>query len=196
MHHFARRTAGYTALIAAAGLIAAGCSSDDNSAGDAAASITSAAQGAGGQSGESSAEKPTESNQSGEPTTPGAGAAGQETKIATPNGEIAVSGGIYEKYVAAGGPEGTLGAPVQEQESAPEEGMYQDFTGGTIYQAKEGEPHIVWGEIRKAWEQDGGANGKLGYPTSDEKDIAGGKESDFSGGSITWVDGQTTVTPK
>jgi hypothetical protein len=36
----------------------------------------------------------------------------------------------------------------------------------------------------------------LGYPTRNEKDIAGGKKSDFTGSNITWVDGNTTVAAK
>jgi hypothetical protein len=36
----------------------------------------------------------------------------------------------------------------------------------------------------------------LGYPTRNEKDIAGGKESNFTGSNITWVDGNTTVAAK
>ncbi|WP_345493157.1 LGFP repeat-containing protein [Nocardia callitridis] len=185
-------------MIAAAALVAIGCSDDnDNPASDAVGSATSAVGGA-AESATNGAETPTESGASGESATSTSGAeAGQETKVATPNGEeITVSGGIYEKYVGSGGPEGTLGAPLQAEESAPEDGKFQDFTGGTIYEPKEGEPHIVWGEIRKAWEENGGASGELGYPTSDEQDIQGGKQSDFTGGTITWVDGQTTVTPK
>ncbi|MFI6170110.1 LGFP repeat-containing protein [Nocardia sp. NPDC051052] len=178
MHHFARRTAGYTALLAAAGLIVAGCSKDnDKNDNNAAASITTTAA----------------AMQHGEEHASGAAA---ETKIATQRGDLTVSGAIFDKYVASGGPAGALGAPLEAQESGPEDGKYQDFVGGTVYKAKDGEAHIVWGEIRKAWEDNGGAMGKLGYPTSDEKDIAGGKESDFSGGTITWVDGKTTVTPK
>ncbi|MFG1791754.1 LGFP repeat-containing protein [Nocardia sp. NPDC049149] len=177
MHHFARRTAGYTALLAAAGLIVAGCSKDDNKNDNNAAAVTTSA--AGMQHGEEHA----------------SGAA-EETKIATQAGDLTVSGAIFDKYVQNGGPTGALGAPLEAQESGPNDGKYQDFVGGTVYKAKDGEAHIVWGEIRKAWEDNGGAMGKLGYPTSDEKDIAGGKASDFSGGTITWVDGKTTVTMK
>ncbi|QIS06071.1 esterase [Nocardia brasiliensis] len=178
MHHFARRTAGYTALLAAAGLIVAGCSKDEDKNDDnAAASVTatSAAMHSGDEH---------------------ASGAAEETKIATQGGEVTVSGDIFDKYMQSGGPTGALGAPLEAQESGPEEGKYQDFAGGTVYKAKDGQAHIVWGEIRKAWEENGGAQGKLGYPTSDEKDIAGGKESDFTGGTITWVDGKTTVTMK
>ncbi len=181
MYHFARRTAGYSAVLAAAALLlAAGCSSDDNSNNDsnssASAMSSSMAMDHGG------------SNATG---------AMEETKIATPGGEeVTVSGVILEKYNKAGGLTGPLGAPLEAEETGPNDGKYQDFTGGTIYWAKDGgDPYIVWGEIRKTWEDNGGANGKLGYPTSDEKDITGGKESEFTGGKITWVDNQTTVTP-
>ncbi|WP_258080921.1 LGFP repeat-containing protein [Nocardia nova] len=39
---------------------------------------------------------------------------------------------------------------------------------------------------------------ELGYPTSDEKGNPAGKESDFTGGTITWnsADRQTTATTK
>ncbi|MEV0245145.1 esterase [Nocardia sp. NPDC050712] len=180
MNQFARRTATYTtaALGAAALLLAAGCSEDE------AKENVDKAKGA------------VTSVLSSPSATPSGTEAAEETKIATQNGpEVTVSGDIYEKYVASGGAAGALGLPLEAQENGPNGGEYQDFVGGTIYAAEEGEPHIVWGEIRKAWEANGGANGKLGYPTSDEQDVPGGKESTFTGGTITWKDGQTTVTP-
>ncbi|MFF3222585.1 LGFP repeat-containing protein [Nocardia suismassiliense] len=186
MHHFARRTAGYTALLAATGLIIAGCSSNDDDDKNDSAALA-------GASAASALMTTTVPMGTTEEHTSGAA---EETKIATQRGDIAVSGHIFDKYVQTGGPTGPLGAPLEAQEDGPDDGKYQDFVGGTVYKAKDGQPHIVWGEIRKAWEDNGGAKGKLGYPTSDEKDIAGGKESDFSGGTITWVDGKTTVTPK
>ncbi|MEU0499754.1 esterase [Nocardia sp. NPDC005998] len=178
MHHFARRTAGFTAVIAATALLlAAGCSKDDDKDKSTAASMTttSAAVGHG------------EEHMS--------GAAG-ETKIATQGGDIAVTGMIFDKYVQSGGPTGPLGAPLKAQEDGPNDGRWQDFTGGAIVWGKDTGAHILWGEIRKAWEDNGGPDGTLGYPTSDEKDIPGGKQSDFVSGTITWVDGNTTVTPK
>ncbi|WP_307188883.1 LGFP repeat-containing protein [Nocardia anaemiae] len=178
MHHFARRTAGFTAVTAAAALLlATGCGNDDDKDKNSAASLTTT----------SAAAPHGEERRSG---------AAEETKIATQGGDITVSGVIFDKYVQSGGPNGPLGAPLREDEDAPNDGEWQDFTGGAIVWSKDNGAHIVWGEIRKAWEDNGGAEGKLGYPISDEKDIPGGKQSDFVGGTITWVDGNTTVTMK
>ncbi|MFI6367008.1 LGFP repeat-containing protein [Nocardia sp. NPDC050630] len=177
MHHFARRTAGFTAVTAATALLlATGCSKDDNKDNNSAASMTTTSAAAHGEEHISDA--------------------AEETKIATQGGDITVSGIIFDKYVRSGGPTGPLGAPLKTEDDAPNDGKWQDFTGGAIVWSNDNGAHIVWGEIRKAWEDNGGPDGDLGYPTSDEKDIPGGKQSDFVGGTITWVDGNTTVTPK
>lgn len=196
MNHFARRTAaGGAAAIAAAGLLlAAGCSDDNDDKTDSAISsvITSLPGGAGETTvpgGETTAENGTDS------TVTTTAAAGESTTISTPNGDITISGEVYTKYVAVGGENSPLGAPEEPQEAGPNGGEYQDFEGGTIYWSPDSGAHIVWGDIREAWEAAGGANGSLGYPVSDETDLpGGGKQSEFTGGTITWVDGEVTVT--
>ncbi|MFI9509114.1 LGFP repeat-containing protein [Nocardia sp. NPDC052566] len=176
MHH-ALRSAGFIAAAAAASLLlVTGCSKKDDDKNTSSASMTTTAASHG------------EEHMS--------GGAGEETKIATQGGEIAVAGNIFDKYVQAGGPTGPLGLPTKMAESGPNDGKWQEFTGGTIAWSKDGGAHIVWGAIGETWEQNGGPAGKCGYPTSDEKDITGGKESDFTGCTISWKDGQTTVTPK
>ncbi|MVU81800.1 esterase [Nocardia sp. ET3-3] len=170
MHHFVRRTAGIIAALAVVTALGAGCDKNKDKDKDSASSTTTTAQ-------------VTETH------TP-------ETKISTPNGEIAVAGGILDKYNQMGGAASPLGMPTGAAKDAPDGGSVQEFDGGAIYSSPTHGTHVVWGEIRKAWEEQGGASGKLGYPTSDETDITGGKQSEFSGGTITWVDGKTTVTEK
>lgn len=173
MHRIARRTAGFTAAFAAVALIAAGCGENDP--------------------GESGAQGATTTAEGSAAQTPGAGGSADETKIATPAGEITVAGPILEKYTVAGGAQSPLGLPTEAEQTAPGGGKYQDFEGGAIYWNDKVDAHVVWGEIRKAWEADGGPEGSLGYPLSDEKDIPAGKQSDFENGRITFVGGQTEV---
>ncbi|MBF6171162.1 LGFP repeat-containing protein [Nocardia blacklockiae] len=188
MHHFARRSAACTMTIAAAALLFTGCSNDDdNNDSSSSASATTSLSAATTTPG-SSSEHET-GTQSGAAT---------ETKIATQNGEFAVAGPVLAKYTEMGGPTGTLGEPTGAAVSGPDGGSCQEFTAGLICSSEKTGSHVVWGDIRQEWENSGGVNSKLGYPTTDEKDIAGGKESDFTGGTISWnaSDRKTTVTEK
>jgi uncharacterized protein with LGFP repeats len=88
-----------------------------------------------------------------------------------------------------------LGAPTGNQQTNPDGGIYQQFDGGVIIQKTQ--PYVVWGLIRDKWNELGGSQGKLGYPTSDEVDTPDGlKKSTFEHGTITWKpgDAQATVT--
>ncbi len=198
MNHFARRSAATTLTLAAAALLfTAACSSDNNNSSAATSAATSATkESAAKESGanETGANK-TGANETGANET-GANGAAAETKIQTPAGEITVAGHVLTKYNEMGGPAGTLGAPTGNSMNGPNGGSCQEFVGGAICWSEQTDAHVVWGEIRKAWDGNGGINGKLGYPTSDEKDIANGKQSDFTGGTITWVNNQTSVTMK
>ncbi|WP_216901789.1 LGFP repeat-containing protein [Nocardia alni] len=175
MHHLARRTAAVTMTLAAAALLFTGCS---NSNSDSSSSTTSSSA----------------TQSSAETTTQSAGAG--ETKIQTPSGEFTVSGHLLAKYQEMGGVSSPLGPPTANAVSGPDGGSCQEFTGGVICWSEKTQAHVAWGEIRKKWESEGGVNGKFGYPTSDEKDVPGGKESDFTGGTISWVNQQISVTMK
>ncbi|WP_067573557.1 LGFP repeat-containing protein [Nocardia acidivorans] len=174
MRTFARRSAGFLAALAVVTAFTAGCDKGDkDSKSDTAAATTSA------MAAETTTEHAT------------------ETKIATRDGaEVSVAGDFLAKYTAMGGVAGPLGLPTGAQQDGPGGGKMQEFTGGAIVSSPATGIHVVWGEIRKAWEENGGPNGKLGYPTSDETDITGGKQSEFTGGTVTWVDNQTTVIEK
>lgn len=189
MRHFARRTAATTMTLAAAALLFTACSSNNNSSSGSSSSTTAAAESSGTTAAESTSATAAES------PSAAAGPTGTTT-IQTPNGEFTLSGHILAKYNEMGGASSPLGAPTGNSVSGPNGGSCQEFTGGAVCWSEPTGPHVVWGEIRKAWEGDGGVNGKLGYPASDEKDTVGGKESDFTGGTITWVNNQTTITPK
>lgn len=103
--------------------------------------------------------------------------------------EYAVSGSLLDKYSAAStSQKADLGPPLGAEKTNPD-GKYQWFVGGVIIQ-KTGYPaYIVWGEIRNKWNELGGSQGTLGYPTSDEIDVNGVKVSTFENGSLTFEDG-------
>ncbi|MGV0836133.1 LGFP repeat-containing protein [Mycolicibacterium thermoresistibile] len=127
------------------------------------------------------------------PDTPALDAIGDATTIITPRGEYEVSGAILEKYDQVGGQAGPLGLPTADEEDAPNGGRFSTFEGGAIYWTSETGAHAVWGAIRDAWEREGGADGPLGYPTSDQQTIPGGWEADFQHGTISYVDGDARI---
>ena len=55
-----------------------------------------------------------------------------------------------------------------------------------IYASDATGAHVVYGGILARYLDEGGPEGVLGFPTSDEYDIQGGRRSDFERGSITW----------
>lgn len=63
---------------------------------------------------------------------------------------------------------------------------YNDERTLSIYWSPRTGAHWVLGAIRDAWARRGWEKSDLGYPTSDEYDIRGGRRSDFQGGYITW----------
>jgi uncharacterized protein with LGFP repeats len=173
MHKATRRTAAFCAAIAAVALVGAGCSDDDkDTAKDGAASASAMVQGT---------------------TTESAGA--KETKIAGADGvEYTVSGDILTKYNAADdAAKKALGGPKGEQQKNPDGGVFQQFDGGVIV-VHNGGSFITWGLIRDKWNELGGSQGQLGYPTSDETDTPDGKkQTTFEKGTVTWTPGETTA---
>ncbi|WP_416063020.1 LGFP repeat-containing protein [Rhodococcus indonesiensis] len=195
MNRRARRTATVAAAAAAAGLVLAGCSSDDGTgAEDAVASVTSAAESA-VERATSAAESAVEGTTGTENTEPGASVEETTTLPGAGGGEYTISGPILAKYNEIGGADSPLGAPTADQEDVGD-GSVAEFEGGIIAWSPDTDAHVVWGEIRTAWEAQGGAGGELGFPVSDERPIPNGLESEFEMGTITYVDGATQVIPK
>ncbi|GAD85965.1 LGFP repeat-containing protein [Nocardia asteroides] len=105
-----------------------------------------------------------------------------------------VKGTIGDHYNEAGGASSPLGEPISEELDAAKGGKYQEFAGGVIYFNLATGTKTVYGAIRQAWEAEGGAGGRLGYPTSDELGIDGGKISHFENGSISYSIADDAVT--
>nr|WP_245546027.1 protein kinase [Nocardia higoensis] len=107
--------------------------------------------------------------------------------------EYTISGSLLDKYSAANASQkADLGPPLGAEKANPD-GKYQWFVGGVIIQKNGSPAHIVWGEIRNKWNELGGSQGALGYPTSDEIEVGDAKVSTFEKGSITFEDGVVTV---
>ena len=86
-----------------------------------------------------------------------------------------------------------LGQPVDagagsgEMDLGDGRGRARDYENGSIYFTPQTGAHEVHGDIREKWAQMGWERSELGYPTSDEHDIPGGRASEFQRGRITWT---------
>nr|WP_246316354.1 hypothetical protein [Kineococcus aurantiacus] len=101
-------------------------------------------------------------------------------------GAQAVRGLILAAWGTTGWENGVLGYPTTTEAPLPG-GAFNHFQGGSVYWSPATGAHLVRGAIRDAWARQGWETGRLGYPTSDEYDVPGGRRSDFQGGSITWT---------
>jgi len=100
----------------------------------------------------------------------------------------AVTGEIEAKYVAIGGCDSDLGAPVHEVRPTPDgRGQFAAFTNGSIYWRADLGAHVVGGYIAALWESFKWEAGPLGYPLNDETLTPdGGRFNIFEGGSVYW----------
>ncbi|WP_369052013.1 LGFP repeat-containing protein [Kineococcus terrestris] len=98
----------------------------------------------------------------------------------------AVQGAIAQAYFS-GDRARVLGLPVTDEQVAPGwTGRFSHFENGSVYWSERTGAHLVKGAIRGAWAAQGWETGRLGYPTSDEHEVPGGRRNDFTGGSVTW----------
>nr|WP_306460729.1 hypothetical protein [Mycobacterium arosiense] len=126
---------------------------------------------------------------------PGQSGAPSTTQITGANGTaFQVEGPILTKYQTLDDKSRKdLGAPTGNEQKNPDGGIYQQFDGGVIVYKTQA--YVVWGKIRDKWNELGGSQGKLGYPTSDEIDTPEGhKKSTFEHGAITWKPGDAEAT--
>ncbi len=108
-----------------------------------------------------------------------------------------VHGAILGTWARLGYENSHLGFPVTDEHRTPDKaGAFNHFEGGSIYWSPSvGRAHEVRGAIRDKWASMGWENSHLGFPTSDEYSVPGGRQSDFQGGRIFWDarTGQTYV---
>ena len=97
-------------------------------------------------------------------------------------------GAIQKKWGNLGYEKGILGYPTNEERVLKKNnGSVQSFQGGSVHWSKATGAYATKGAIQKTWGNSGWENGKLGYPTSDERGLKnGGAYQKFQGGSIHW----------
>jgi uncharacterized protein with LGFP repeats len=179
MRAITKRTAVFSAAIAGFALIGAGCTHATKT----------------GETTTSATTSVTSSATTGTAATTGQSAAPSTTQMTGANGTAyTVEGPILAKYDSL--PDAAkkdLGAPTGNEQKNPDGGIYQQFDGGVIISKTQA--YVVWGKIRDKWNELGGSQGKLGYPTSDEVDTPDGlKKSTFEHGTITWKPGDAEAT--
>ena len=104
---------------------------------------------------------------------------------------------IDDKHAQMGGAAGVLGAPTGAEAATPDgAGRVRHFANGSIYFHPATGANVVWGLIRRRWNQLGAQQGYLGYPMTDEIDTfdRGGKVSKFQGGQLIWRSATNAVS--
>jgi stage II sporulation protein D len=97
-----------------------------------------------------------------------------------------VRGSIRQAWARLRWEAGSLGYPVSpELVTSDRRGRRSEFQGGSIYWSPETGAFEVRGSLRDEWLRRGGERG-LGYPTSDEYAVPGGRASDFQRGRLVW----------
>jgi uncharacterized protein with LGFP repeats len=186
MRKTTQRAAAFSAAIAGIALIGSGCQGTSDKGSEALSSASSAGSVASSAVSSAIAEPSTSITESEEAST---------TQMKGADGkEYTVSGPILAKYESLDPTmKESLGEPTGNAQTNPDGGIYQQFDGGVIVHTTRS--YVVWGKIRDKWNELGGSQGKLGYPTSDETNTAdGGKQTTFEHGKITWKPGEEEAT--
>jgi len=113
-------------------------------------------------------------------------------------GALEIQGAIRTLWAATGWERGPLGYPTTDETTTPDQlGRYNHFTGsgGSIYWTPGTGAHEVHGAIAARWAALGWERSPLGYPTSNEYTVTGGRASTFVHGTVTWnaATGATTI---
>ena len=90
----------------------------------------------------------------------------------------------WTRWVAAGRENGALGYPVASVRTVLPGAFIQGFQHGCIVDSSATTTRIVRGATYPAWQQVGRETGVLGFPTTEQTDVAGGTMQGFQGGEI------------
>ncbi|NIJ09869.1 uncharacterized protein with LGFP repeats [Saccharomonospora amisosensis] len=102
-------------------------------------------------------------------------------------GAHAIYGAIKSKWAQLGWERSVLRYPKTDEHGTPDGvGRYNHFQYGSVYWTPSTGAHAIYGAIKSKWAQLGWERSFLGYPTSDEFAISGGRRSNFQHGYITW----------
>ena len=111
---------------------------------------------------------------------------------------MGVQNPVVQKWVAEGGESGRLGAALTGLLPIADGLEKADFVNGSIYTTPTGQVVSVLGKIYQQFVAQGSESGSLGLPTTDEYDVPGGKQTDFTNGSLIFdqVTGIVTTVMK
>ncbi|WP_432557391.1 PKD domain-containing protein [Granulicoccus sp. GXG6511] len=105
-----------------------------------------------------------------------------------------IRGSIRAKWAGLGWETSLLRFPTTNELPTPDRvGRFNHFEGGSIYWSPRTGAWEVHGLIREEWARRGWERSSLGYPTSDEFAVPGGRRSNFERGYIEWVNGRINV---
>ncbi|WP_425309456.1 PKD domain-containing protein [Ammonicoccus fulvus] len=105
-----------------------------------------------------------------------------------------IRGSIRAKWAGLGWETSVLRLPTTDELGTPDRvGRFNHFEGGSIYWSPGTGAWEVHGLIRDEWARRGWERSSLGYPTSDEFAVPGGRRSNFQRGYIEWVNGRINV---
>jgi GH25 family lysozyme M1 (1,4-beta-N-acetylmuramidase) len=103
-------------------------------------------------------------------------------------GAWSVHGAVQDHWAALGWETSPVGYPVTDEMVAPDGvGRFNHFSrDGSIYWTPSTGAWSVHGAIQDKWASLGWERSAVGYPTSDEYAITGGRRNNFVSGTITW----------
>ncbi len=101
-----------------------------------------------------------------------------------PTGAKSVQGQIHKRYGALRWEQGVLGFPLSDERPGPDGSRVSNFQGGKIVWTGSTGAKVVLGDIRKAYDTLGGANGALGIPLTEELRVGGGVRQEFARGEL------------